>query len=31
MGAQYVFDVLPVKARLRYHDEGVAALRGDGV
>ena len=31
MGTQYVFDVLPVKLRLRYDDERVAALRGDGV
>ena len=31
MGAQYVFDVLPVKARLCYHDERVVAVRGDGV
>ena len=31
MGAQYVFDVIPVKPRLRYDDQRVVALRGDGV
>ena len=31
MGPQHVFDILPVKARLRYDDQCVAALRGDGV
>ena len=31
MGAQHVFDVLPVKPRLRYDDQRVVALRGDGV
>ena len=31
MGTQYVFDVLPLKPRLRHDDERVAALRGDGV
>ena len=31
MGAQHVFDVLSVKSRLRYDDQCVVALRGDGV
>ena len=31
MGPQHFFDILPVKPRLRYDDQRVVALRGDGV